>query len=250
MNASSAVERFSYTQVVVHIQIVTFQLNRITEADYARACEELCEPESHSSLRLSSQEDQNSCVKYVALLRGVNVGGKNLVSMAELRAHLEQVGLKNVSTYIQSGNVLFESRRQNPLQLSGIIEGTLTEKFGFALLAVVVTEDQLEQVIKQAPPAFGATPAEYRYDVAFLKPPIAAQEVLSTIRLKEGVDLAFEANNVLYFQRLNDRASQSYLPKIINHPAYKNMTIRNWKTTTELHRLIRCKENIIDKKHR
>ena len=146
-------------------------------------------------------------------------------------------GLKNVSTCIQSGNILFESRRESSPIVQHHRKRT-NRKFGFALFAVVVTEDRLEQVIAQAPPAFGVAPAEYRYDVAFVKPPLAAREVLSTVRLKDGVDQAYEANNVLYFQRLKDRASQSYLPKLISHPAYKSMTIRNWKTTTELHRLI------------
>ena len=184
---------------------------------------------------------ENGSVKYLALLRGINVGGKNLVSMADLRACLGQLQLRNLTTYIQSGNVLFESRYKSPLRLSTVIENALTREFGFASLVVIVTEEQLERVITQAPAAFGVQPAQYRYDVAFLKPPIAARDVLSTIRLKDGVDEAFEANGVLYLQRLIARASQSHLPKLIDHPAYKNMTIRNWRTTTELHRLIRCK---------
>jgi uncharacterized protein (DUF1697 family) len=182
--------------------------------------------------------ENNDPVKFLALVRGINVGGRNPVSMARLRACLEQLQLNNVSTFIQSGNVLFESRHRNPLQLSGEIENAMTKDFGFPSLVVVVSEPQLERVITQAPPAFGAQPAQYRYDVAFLKPPAAARDVLSTIRLKDGVDRAFAANDVLYFQRLNERASQSQLPKLISHPAYKSMTIRNWKTTTGLHRLM------------
>jgi uncharacterized protein (DUF1697 family) len=177
-------------------------------------------------------------MRYVGLLRGINVGGKNLVSMADLRACLEQLQLKNVGTYIQSGNVLFESSHKNPLRVSGTIEEALTNEFGFASVVVLVTEEQLERVVTQAPTGFGAQPERYLYDVAFLKPPISAQNILATVRLKDGVDRAFEANNVLYFQRLKERASQSQLSKLTMHPAYKSMTIRNWKTTTELHRLI------------
>jgi uncharacterized protein (DUF1697 family) len=175
-------------------------------------------------------------MKYAALLRGVNVGGRNLVSMASLRALFEQMQFQNVSTYIQSGNILFESRQTNPLRLSRLIEDTLTKQVGFAVLVVLTTEEELERVITQAPPSFGVKPAQFHYDVAFLKPPVAATEVLSSIRLKDGVDQAFEANNVLYFQRLKARASESYLSKLTAHPAYKSMTIRNWRTTTELHR--------------
>ncbi len=177
-------------------------------------------------------------MRFLALLRGVNVGGRNPVSMAQLRACLEQLHLKNVSTYIQSGNVLFESSQKNPLQLSGVIENALTREFGFPSTVVVVSESQLERVTTQAPPEFGVQPALYRCDVAFLKPPIAAHEVLPTIRLRDGVDQAFAANDVIYFQRLIERASQSHLSKLVAHPAYRSMTLRNWKTTTGLHRLM------------
>jgi uncharacterized protein (DUF1697 family) len=158
--------------------------------------------------------------------------------MVDLRACLEQLRLRNVTTYIQSGNVLFESRYKDPLRLSSVIEDSLTKAFSVPSIVVVVTEEQLERVITQAPAGFGVQPAQYRYDVAFLKPPVAARDVLSTIRLKDGVDKALEANNVLYFERLIERASQSYFSKLVNHPAYKSMTIRNWNTTTELHRLM------------
>jgi uncharacterized protein (DUF1697 family) len=159
--------------------------------------------------------------------------------MAALRAALEQLQLKNVSTFIQSGNVLFESRPQNPLRLSSVIEGVLIKEFGVASLVIVVTGQQLERVVMHAPDTFGVWPAQYCYDVAFLKPPVAARSICSTIRLRDGVDQAVAANDVLYFQRLREKASQSHLSELVNHPAYKSMTIRNWKTTTELDRLIR-----------
>jgi uncharacterized protein (DUF1697 family) len=182
---------------------------------------------------------QNVSVKYLALVRGINVGGKNPVSMADLRACLGRLPFNNVRTYIQSGNVLFESRHRDSLRLSRMIEDALTEEFGFACVVVVVTQEQLERVITQAPADFGGRPAEYLCDVVFLKPPIAARDVLSTIRLKDGVDQAFAADDVLYLQRLKEKASQSHLSKLTQHPAYKSMTIRNWRTTAELQRLIR-----------
>src|SRR5688572_17647478 len=98
---------------------------------------------------------QNSLVKYLALLRGINVGGKNIVSMSALRTCLGQLQFTNVRTYIQSGNVLFKSRLKSALRLSGIIEEALTCEFGIASLTVVVTEEQLERVVTQAPAAFG-----------------------------------------------------------------------------------------------
>ena len=158
--------------------------------------------------------------------------------MRELRRVFEDLGCRSVTTYIQSGNVLFESKLKNTGTLSATIEAALARVFGRPFSVFVLTGEQLERVMTNAPPGFGADPARYRYDVVFVKPPMRACLLLPTISLKDAVDEAFEGNDVLYFSRLTARASQSHLPKLIRHPAYSSMTVRNWKTTTELCRLI------------
>lgn len=178
-------------------------------------------------------------MKYLALLRGINVGGNNLISMAALRSCLEDCGLKNVTTYIQSGNVLFESPARDPARLASKIESVLSARFGYTALIVLVSEDQLAAVVEEAPDEFGTAPTEYRYDVIFLRPPHRARDVLSTLKLKEGVDDAFANDHAIYCRRLISKASQSHFPKLISHPAYKSMTIRNWNTTGKLHHLMK-----------
>jgi uncharacterized protein (DUF1697 family) len=177
-------------------------------------------------------------MRYLALLRGINVGGKNLIRMPELRASFERAGFTNVTTYIQSGNVLLDTKVKDPMKLSARIEQVLVTDFGCSSVVVVVTQDQLQDVMQKAPPGFGSDPERYRYDVVFIKPPLCAHELLPAISLKEGVDEGFESSGVLYFRRLIEKASQSLLPKLVNHAAYKSMTIRNWNTTRELHRLM------------
>jgi uncharacterized protein (DUF1697 family) len=177
-------------------------------------------------------------MKYLALIRGINVGGKNLIRMPDLRASFERAGFTNVTTYIQSGNVLLDSKLRNPAILSAALEQAVARDFGCSSLVVVITQQQLENVVAKTPPGFGSDPDRYRYDVVFLKPPVTAFEVLPSIRLRDGVDGASAGNDVLYFERLTARASQSLFPKIVNLPAYKSMTIRNWNTTRELHRLM------------
>jgi uncharacterized protein (DUF1697 family) len=174
----------------------------------------------------------------VALLRGINVGGRNIIRMHDVRRVFEDLGCKAVTTYIQSGNVLFESKFRNTETLSVAIEAALAAEFDRKLPVLVLTGEQLERVTKNAPPGFGDNPARYRYDVAFVKPPMRAQLILPTLPLRDGVDQAFERNDVLYFSRLTVKASQSHLPKLTRHPAYGSMTIRNWNTTTELFRLV------------
>jgi uncharacterized protein (DUF1697 family) len=189
-------------------------------------------------LRLLAFRGKNEEVRYLALLRGINVGGRNIVKMPDLRACFDRLGLNNVTTYIQSGNVLFDCKLKNPVTLSVVIEEALAAEVSCTPAVVVVPEEQLERVVRRAPLSFGTDPAAYRYDVVFLKPPVRARDVMPTISLKAGVDEASEANGVLYLERLKARASQSHLPKLVNSAAYKSMTVRNWNTTTQLYRLI------------
>ena len=146
-------------------------------------------------------------MRYLALLRGINVGGRNIVKMPDLRACFDRLGLNNVTTYIQSGNVLFDCKLKNPATLSVVIEEALAAEVSCTPAVVVVTEEQLERVVRRAPLSFGTDPVAYRYDVVFRRPPVRARDVIPTISLKAGVDDAFEANGVLYLERLKARAS-------------------------------------------
>ena len=173
-------------------------------------------------------------MRYVALLRGINVGGKNLIRMADLKAAFEAHGFDDVSTYIQSGNVLFGAPRQSSRTLSARIETLLTDAFGTAATVVVRSHVQLRAVVGGAPRGFGSDPQTYRYDVVFLKQPVTGTAALATIRTKPGVDEAHAGKGVLYFARLEAKATQSRLNSIVASPVYPYVTIRNWNTTTKL----------------
>jgi uncharacterized protein (DUF1697 family) len=174
---------------------------------------------------------------YLALLRGINVGGNNIIKMVDLKACFEQLGCSAVTTYIQSGNVVFSSD-ESPVTLEGRIEQALSERFGYTARIVLLTQSQLVQAVADAPLGFGSEPDAYRYDVLFLKPPLTAQEAMASVSAKPGVDTATVGVGVLYFSRLISRAAESYLAKMITMPVYKHMTIRNWNTTTKLLALI------------
>jgi uncharacterized protein (DUF1697 family) len=171
---------------------------------------------------------------YVALLRGINVGGSNLIRMAALKASFEAQGHGDVATYIQSGNVLFTSRSSNQRTLARQIETALSETFSYSSRVVVRSREQMKRIVEGAPDGFGMRPAAYRYDVIFLKDPLTAEQAMKTVTVRAGVDRAFTGDGVLYFSRLISRASQSHLSRIVGTPAYQNMTIRNWNTTSKL----------------
>jgi uncharacterized protein (DUF1697 family) len=171
--------------------------------------------------------------RFVALLRGINVGGKNLIRMSDLKACFEASGFRRVRTYIQSGNVLFESAG-GARTLAPRIEEMLTSTFDYPASVVLRTRRQMRAIVDHAPRGFGAEPAKYRYDVLFLKELLTAKSALASVPTREGVDRVHAGTGVLYFARLTAKASESRLSRLVSMPIYREMTIRNWNTTTTL----------------
>ena len=172
-------------------------------------------------------------MRYVALLRGINVGGKNIIPMTGLKACFEELGLADVSTYIASGNVLFHAAG-SASTLTGRIERALATSFRYQASIVLRTAAQMRTVVTRAPQGFGADPARYRYDVAFLKEPLTARVAIKQVPQREGVDQAYAGRGVVYFSRLVKRVTQSKLNRLTALPIYQQMTLRNWNTTTRL----------------
>jgi len=173
--------------------------------------------------------------QYVALLRGINVGGGNIIKMADLKACFEEHDFTNVKTFIQSGNVLFESAAKDRRMLTVQIETMLAKRFSYKARVILRSHDELAQIVEGAPKGFGTEPAKYRSYVLFLKEPLRAAEALKLIPLKDGVDKAWAGpSDVIFHQRVEAKATQSYLNKLVAMPIYQEMTIRNWNTTTKL----------------
>ena len=172
--------------------------------------------------------------RYVALLRGINVGGRNLIKMPALKACFEANGFEDVVTYIQSGNVVFASPETRAAGLTQRIEAMLAEAFDYEATVVVRNRTQMRKVVERAPKGFGTEPMKYRYDVIFLKEPLSAKVAMTNVPTAPGVDEAHAGTGVLYFSRLIEKATQSRLNKIVSSPIYPSVTIRNWNTTTKL----------------
>ena len=170
----------------------------------------------------------------VALLRGINVGGKNPIKMPALKACFEAGGFDDVATYIQSGNVLFRSAGSGSAGLTRRIEEMLTDTFHYPASVVLRSHAQMRAIVDGAPRGFGSHPASYRYYVIFLKEPLTAKAALMDVPARPGVDEAHAGRGVLYHSRLTSRASQSRLSRVVSLPIYQSMTIRNWNTTTAL----------------
>jgi uncharacterized protein (DUF1697 family) len=181
--------------------------------------------------------------RYVALLRGINVGGKNLIPMPALKAAFEEDGFEDVRTYIQSGNVVFSTGTSKQAELTRRIELMVRTAFGHYEASVALrSRAQMRSIVERAPEGFGTEPALYREDVIFLMPPLTARTVVGSVPIKEEVDRIWPGTGVVYFSRLTSRATQSRLSRIVSLPIYKSMTIRNWNTTTKLAELVDAKD--------
>jgi uncharacterized protein (DUF1697 family) len=174
-------------------------------------------------------------MKYVVLLRGINVGGKNIITMAGLKKYLEEMGFPYVSTYIASGNVILESDKSAD-EIQAQLEKTLPESFKFddkQIKVLVLTGNQLQTIIDNKPEGFGEQPEKYHSDAIFL---IGIDSAFATqlFNPREGVDKVWGGDGVIYSQRLSSQRTKSRLSRIMATQAYKSMTIRNWNTVTKL----------------
>lgn len=172
--------------------------------------------------------------RHVVLIRGINVGGKNPVPMAGLRTALEARGFTSVATYIQSGNVALTAATDDEAAVASDVEDVLLHAFGVNTVVVALRAATFADAIGAAPSGFGDDEDTFHHDVVFLRPGVDAGELLGTIRLRQGVDEAWAGQGCLYFRRVSALRTKSYLREIMAMPAYKDMTIRNWRTTTAL----------------
>ena len=170
----------------------------------------------------------------LALLRGINVGGKNVIKMAALRSCFEAEGFRDVVTYIQSGNVIFRSPASGLSTLTNRIEEMLATAFDYEASVVLRSRKQMRAVVSEVPAGFGERPETYRYDVIFLKAPLTATAAIECVPARPCVDESWPGSGVLYYSRRIDQASRSHLSRLASMPVYQRMTIRNWNTTTRL----------------
>jgi len=171
--------------------------------------------------------------KYVALLRGINVGGNSLIKMADLKTAFEKSGFANVTTYINSGNVLFASAEKDIQKITEKLEKDLTKAFKIDLKVVVLSHQQLENVLSNIPNEWKKD-HDLRCYIAFIKSPATSEDVVKEVQLKEGVDEIKTGKNVVYMSTKLSGLTKSGFTKLIGKPIYKNMTMRNLNTSQKL----------------
>ncbi|WP_136708286.1 DUF1697 domain-containing protein [Agromyces sp. H66] len=170
---------------------------------------------------------------YVALLRGINVGGKNPIGMQDLAECFRAAGYEEVRTHLQSGNVLFSSSRRSGSDVEETIERMLRQRFDIPIPAIVRSRDELDATVASAPADHGS--AELRSDVFFLKHPLTADVVMAQMPdLRAGVDAIVPGPGALYFSRVAAQAGKTRITRLMAMPVFQQMTVRTWRTTTRL----------------
>lgn len=172
---------------------------------------------------------------YVILLRGINVGGKNKLPMADLKECLEELGFSDVLTYIASGNAILKSTKSSQ-EIQNLIEQVLPKKFRLdseLIKILAMTKEQLQKVVIDKPDGFGERPDKYHSDVVFLMG-IEPAEAIKVFKPRDGVDKIWQGDAVIYSQRLSSMRTKSRLNAIMITPVYKSMTIRTWNTAVKL----------------
>lgn len=174
-------------------------------------------------------------ISYLALLRGINVGGNNMIKMAELKERMTAAGFVNVRTYIQSGNILFDAAPTKPTVLAAKLQAFIVQEFGLTVPVVVFSEAEWRAIIAAAPQSWGVE-ATSRHNIWVLLHDVDVQAAMTAIgELKPGIELLVPGNGVLYQSAAVATIGRATTgSKVVAKPIYKQLTIRNFNTATKL----------------
>ena len=176
--------------------------------------------------------------KYIALLRGINVGGKNKVSMAILKEAFEQDGFKDVSTYINSGNVIFSANDENESELKRRCESIIKNAFDLDIIVSIISDKDLSAALANAPDWWDAD-AESKHNAVFVIPPVTVHEIIEQAGLtKPQCEQVGFHGQVIFWSAPIKTFSRTRLSKFVSTNLYSNITVRNANTTKKLLQLI------------
>ena len=172
-------------------------------------------------------------MNYVALLRGINVGGNNKVDMKQLKAVFEATGMKSVRTYINSGNVVFKHREEKDATLTATLEQAIEKEFGFPVSVLVKSEAEVRMAVEATPPEW-RNDKTMKCDVVFLWDSVDVETALSQLRARDGIDDVRTAPGIIVWKVDRENATKNGLLKMAGTLLYKQVTIRNINTTRKL----------------
>lgn len=172
---------------------------------------------------------------FIALLRGINVGGHKKILMADLRIHLEQLNFKNVQTYIQSGNVVFQSSDKDVEALENAIKNQILKKYGFEVPVVVKSQQELKSIFDNCP--FSEDKKKNSYFMIFLESP--KEELIKEMSLiKYPNEEFYMTKNCIYFYCSLGYGRTKFNSNFFERKLKVSATARNYKTMVKLIEMI------------
>jgi len=170
---------------------------------------------------------------YVAFLRAINVGGNNMVRMGPLQESFERLGFSDVSTYINSGNVLFRSTATDPRRLERKIDAMLAAEFKLPAKTVVRSWSEMEGLLKIIDTTWRPDP-DWRHNVIFLRHTIDSAGIVKDLAPKPEIErLEYCPGTLLWSVRI-DGWTRTAMVKLPARAIYKDMTVRNLNTTRKV----------------
>ncbi len=177
-----------------------------------------------------------SIEKFIALLRGINISGKNKISMPLLKAAFEEMGFLNVSTYINSGNVLFSSEHNDKSQISSKCKDMIAQRFMLDVPVAVISQKELSEALNNAPPWWDIhSDEEVIHQAIFLIPPVTMEEVCTAVgKAKPEYEQVGCYKDVIFWSAPRATLSKTRWYKIASSSVNSKVTIRNATTTKKL----------------
>lgn len=177
--------------------------------------------------------------RYIALLRGINISGKNKISMAELKNGFENLGYEEVKTYLNSGNVIFSSDEDDIEKLTGQIETVIKDQFGLDIPVFVIAKEKLEDILHNAPDWWGNDNKEIYDNLIFIMPPATFSDVYNEIgepkeeleKIKDYKETVFWSFSRKEYQKTN------WWSKTANSDISSKLTIRTANTVRKISRI-------------
>lgn len=184
--------------------------------------------------RAAPKPDDAAVEKYIALLRGVNVGGKNKASMPELKAAFENAGFAAVSTYINSGNILFSSEKTEITDLQHQCSRVIKNVFGLEMSVAVLPVKALADTLAHAPEWWDAD-ADSKHNAIVVIAPDTADAVIKAVgEAKPEYEKVACHGQVIFWSAPLKTFSRTRWSKVVSSSAYGSITIRNANTMKKL----------------
>jgi uncharacterized protein (DUF1697 family) len=174
---------------------------------------------------------------YVALLRGVNVGGRNLISMPDVKDVFRGLGLRDVRTYLVAGNVIFAAEGTDARRLEATIEEAFASRFPQPVSVIVRDIAEMKQIVEHIPEHW-TTGRDQKCNVMFLRRVIDSPKILENFSPKPDIEELHYYPGVLFWSARTDSLTKSTMLKVSTMPVYQDITVRILQTTRKIYEIM------------